>query len=191
MTTMVDLTRIMCVDDNVLVRETLERKFTAAEGFTWCGALSDTAHLLELASACQVEVILLEPNVGGPDPFLAIALLARELPSARVIVLSTTTSVDLLDKAFNAGAWGYLSKADRSLDIVRGAQRVAGGEFAMGPEVLSECRSHGFVEPVPTARAAAPRNPWLRRAAIRPSGRRNEPWWTTWSRRLSPQLVSY
>ena len=184
MTTMVELTRIMCVDQSQLVREALERKFTAAEGFAWCGALDDAGDLAQRAAACGANIVFLEFSYPGPDPFLAITALGAALPSVRVIVLSSTVSPALLDRAFDAGAWGYFSKADRGRDIVEGAQRVAAGEVAFGAEVLAVCgpmfgaappRGLLTTPPTRTAPAGATRASWA------PSRKR---WWR--SRALDP-----
>lgn len=127
--------RIMSVDDNQLVRETLERRFTEAEGFEWCGGLPDASCVLEKARTWAADVILLDLGMPGPDSFAAMRKLSQRLPNAKVVVLSGTVTPKLVDRALGGGASGYLSKADEGSAMVEVALRVAAGDVAIGPEV--------------------------------------------------------
>lgn len=131
--------RIMSVDDNQLVREALERRFTATEGFEWCGALPDARGLLARARDWRADLILLDLEMPGPDPFAAIRRLARRLPGAKVVVVSGSVTPGLVAKALGAGARGYLSKADEGRAMVEVAQEVAAGKVQTGPEVRAVC----------------------------------------------------
>jgi DNA-binding NarL/FixJ family response regulator len=41
---------------------------------------------------------------------------------------------DLIDRALDNGAWGYVSKNDGEEELVASLRKVAAGEFALGPE---------------------------------------------------------
>jgi DNA-binding NarL/FixJ family response regulator len=47
---------------------------------------------------------------------------------------------DLIDRAVEAGAWGYVSKGEGAETIVSAIHEVLAGRFIMGPEVAAEYR---------------------------------------------------
>lgn len=153
--------RIMSVDDNKLVREALERRFTATEGFEWCGALPDAKGLLARAREWRADLILLDLEMPGPDPFAAIRRLARHLPGAKVVVLSGSVTPGLVAKALSAGACGFLSKADEVRAMVEVAHEVAAGKVQVGPEVRAVCGPLSAEQ-----RQAAPSGSWSRVARM-------------------------
>ncbi len=149
--------RIMSVDDNQLVREALERRFTATEGFEWCGALPDARGLLARAREWRADLILLDLEMPGPDPFAAIKSLARRLPGAKVVVLSGSVTPGLVAKALGAGACGFLSKADEVRAMVEVVHEVAAGKVETGPEVRAVCGP-----PIAAQRRAPSSGSWSR-----------------------------
>ena len=50
-------------------------------------------------------------------------------------MLSGYVRPDYIDRAVEAGAWGYLSKNERPESILASIRSVAAGEFTLGPEV--------------------------------------------------------
>ena len=69
-----------------------------------------------------------------------VSELAAACPSARVIMLSGYVRSDYIDRAVEAGAWGYVSKNENTETILAAIQQVARGGFAMGSEVEAELR---------------------------------------------------
>jgi DNA-binding NarL/FixJ family response regulator len=132
--------RILCVDDNELVCQALERKFAGLDGFEWCGSLGDAADLVQRTVECEADVVLLDVDMPGPDALSCIPLIQKARPECRVVVLSGMLTQALVDKALDAGASGYLSKADSSGEIIEAVRRVAEGEIVFSPEVRVVCR---------------------------------------------------
>ena len=133
--------RIMCVDDNDLVCDALQRKFTDLDGFEWVGRLPDASGLMDAARASRPHVILMDLDMPGPKALEAIKRLAEALPSSRVLVLSGLLTPQLVDQVFEAGAWGYLSKDVSSPQIIDAARRVAAGDTVQSFEVQMACGS--------------------------------------------------
>lgn len=126
---------VLCVDDNRFVAEAVAAKLRLAGGFRWAGSLDSAEHLVETAVRCAPDIILLDVDMPGTDPFEAMRELSRRGSAARVIIFSGYLHPDLLDRAIRIGAWGYITKSDGEEALLAGIHRVAAGEFALSPEV--------------------------------------------------------
>jgi DNA-binding NarL/FixJ family response regulator len=132
--------RVMCVDDNDFVAEAIRRKLSLDPGFAWAGWLPEARQLVEKVKENNADVVLLDIDMPGKDSFEALSELATACPSARVIMLSGYVRSDYIDRAVEAGAWGYVSKNENTETILSAIQQVARGGFAMGSEVEAELR---------------------------------------------------
>jgi two-component system invasion response regulator UvrY len=129
--------KVLCVDDNDFVAEAIERKLRREPGFEWAGWLPDTINLTERARTSGADVVLLDVDIPGRDSFEALAELTAAEPTIRVIMLSGHVRTDYIDRAVEAGAWGYLSKGEENEVILGAIRRVAAGGFALGNEAES------------------------------------------------------
>jgi len=127
--------RVLCVDDHAFLAEGLRSKISLELDMEYVGWLPDATDLVKEAKERGADVVTLDIEMPGPDPFEALAEVQRRAPEVRVIVLSAYVKDRYLDAAVEAGAWGFLSKADDPDSIVQAIRRVAGGEFALGPSV--------------------------------------------------------
>ena len=126
--------RVLCVDDNDLVAEAIGRKLTLAGGFTWLGRLCEADELIEETRRLRPHVVLLDIDMPGADPFEMLAQLTRESPDTAVLMLSGHVRIDLIERAIEAGALGYVSKNEATHTLIDAIQRAAHGEFVLGPE---------------------------------------------------------
>ncbi len=133
---------VLCVDDNDLVAEGLRIKLTSAEDFHWIGHLATAEQLVETAYRLQPQVVLLDIDMPGRDPFQALQQLSELLPSVRVVMLSGYVQHGLIDRAIESGAWGYVSKHQGADSILSAIRQVAQGEFTLGHDVEEEYRRH-------------------------------------------------
>ena len=127
--------RVLCVDDHAFLAEGLRSKISLEPDMEYVGWLPDATDLVKEAKEREADVVTLDIEMPGPDPFESLAEVQRRAPEVRVIVLSAYIKDSYLDAAVEAGAWGFLSKADDPDTIVSAIRRVAGGKFALGPSV--------------------------------------------------------
>ncbi len=132
--------RVMCVDDNDFVAEAIRRKLSLDQDFAWAGWLPEARGLVEKVKEAKADVVLLDIDMPGKDSFEALRELAAACPSARVIMLSGYVRTDYIDRAVEAGAWGYVSKNENTETILAAIRQVSKGGFAMGSEVEAELR---------------------------------------------------
>ena len=123
---------VLCVDDNRFVAEALEEKLSTADGYRWLGHLMDADGLFDHVKRLKPDVVLLDIDMPGPDPFAALQEITTKCPDVAVLILSGYVRPELIDRAIDAGASGYLSKGDGADSLLSDIRRAAQGEFVLG-----------------------------------------------------------
>lgn len=126
--------RVLCVDDSGFVADTLRRYLSPDRGFEWVGRLHSSLGLAEEVGRCGPDVVVLDADMAGPDVFEATDDLARRFPSAHVVMLSGHVGPELIDRAIDAGAWGFVSKNDDAESIIGAVRGAAAGAFVLRGE---------------------------------------------------------
>ena len=127
--------RVLCVDDHAFLAEGLRSKLALESDIEFLGWLPDASNLVQEVLERKADVVTLDIDMPGPDPFEAITDLQRRCPDARAIMLSAYVRDSYIDAAVDAGAWGYLSKSDDPDHIVSAIRAVVNGQFHFGPSV--------------------------------------------------------
>ena len=131
--------RVLCVDDNPMVADGVRiRLQLESDGhrFEWAGHVQNADELVATVRRTLPHVVLLDIDMPGKDAMAALAELAEAAPEVRTIILSGYSREDYLDRAVEAGAWGYISKNDAPEQIVEAVRRVMRGQFAFGQSLL-------------------------------------------------------
>ncbi|HXC39765.1 MAG TPA: response regulator transcription factor [Burkholderiales bacterium] len=118
--------KVLLVDDHATVREGL-RTMLGNEPDMEVDSAEDGRDALKLARELKPDVVVMDvtmPRLNGID---ATAQLKRALPHANVIVLSMHDSVEVVQRAFEAGASGYLLKESTGWEIVDAIRAVRAG----------------------------------------------------------------
>lgn len=131
--------RVFCVDDHAFLIEGLQSRFEKTRDIEVVGTLESADGLVAAAEESKPNVILLDIEMPGRDPFETIDDLRSRCPDCRVILLSAFVRHSYLDVAVKVGAWGYVSKRDAPSAIIDAIKQVAEGRFAFSPEVISRC----------------------------------------------------
>lgn len=149
--------RVLCVEDNKYVADAIERKLCDDDRFEYVGWASNRNQVESALGNNPPAVVCLDYNIPGLDTIDLIKLIGLRSPGTRVMMLSGDSRESVVDQAVKAGAWGYLSKAECSADIVSAIWRVAHGEFVLSSHVLA---------------TAPPKEP------TKPSGKGFMSWWS-------------
>jgi DNA-binding NarL/FixJ family response regulator len=133
--------RILCVDDHAFLVEGLRTRFELEDDLDCVGRLASADGLVHEAKRLTPDIVLLDIDMPGPDPFEAITDLQRHCPACRVVMLSAFVRDHYISSAFKAGAWGYFSKNEEAAEIIDGIRTVAQGRVAMGSTVQQRCNA--------------------------------------------------
>ena len=119
----------MCIDDNVLLIDALERRLNMEPGFTGLHRVDDLVTAVETAARLQPSVVLLDIDLpGGVDALGILDALVQRLPSVRVLVFTGYPSGDLVRRTMSRGAWGFVSKGTTSDRLISAIRRVVDGQ---------------------------------------------------------------
>jgi DNA-binding NarL/FixJ family response regulator len=122
----------ICDDDNV-ADEGLAQLLSDA-GFEIVGDEGDGGTGL-LAAAGSPDVLLMDLSVARGDGVAAIRRLRAAYPDLPVVVLTSCLDRDWILDSLDAGASGYLLKAEESAELVHGLHAAARGESPLSPAV--------------------------------------------------------
>lgn len=142
------LTRVMCVDDHAFLVEGLRSRLSMEPGLNFVGAMQSTDHLLEEVDRLRPDVLVMDIEVPGGDVFEIMNVLRKQHPEVKVLVLSAYVRDRYIDSAIQAGAAGYISKADKPQTIVDAIKLVSTGEKFYSPEALQRVRDDRAVPAV-------------------------------------------
>jgi DNA-binding NarL/FixJ family response regulator len=120
---------VMCIDDNVLLVDALERRLNLEPEFSGLHRVSDLSHAVEEAAAVNPSVVLLDIDLpGGVDAMAILDQLVERLPGSRAIVFTGYPTGDLVRRTMSRGAWGFVSKGVTSERLIAAIRRVVAGQ---------------------------------------------------------------
>ena len=120
---------VMCIDDNVLLVDALERRLNLEPGFSGLHRVEDPARSAEEAARLRPSVILLDVDLpGGIDAVGILDRIVSELPGSRVVVFTGYPTGDLVRRTMSRGAWGFVSKGVTSDRLIAAIRRVVAGQ---------------------------------------------------------------
>jgi len=138
--------RLLLVDDHPVMRAALANLLSFEQDFQIVGEADDGESALRLWREKRPDVCLLDVTMAGMDGFETLRRIRAISPAARVLMLTSSDSVEDMEQAVEAGAQGYLTKNvvyDELVASIRDAhaggrpiakklQRTAGGESNAG-----------------------------------------------------------
>lgn len=128
--------RVLIVEDHALVTQGLELMLGSAPGVTVAGAAASAAEAFEKIARNDVDVVLMDVNLGRSIDGLEATRRIKEMaPATRVLVLTMYTDTETVSEAIKAGADGYLTKATTREALLQGIRDVAEGRSVLDPNV--------------------------------------------------------
>ncbi len=124
--------RIALADDQVLVRAGL-RALLQAQGIEVACEADDGERLLEALATTAVDVVLSDIRMPGMDGLQALEQLRARGDRTPVLLLTTFDEADLLLRASEAGAQGFLLKDAAPEDLRDAIARLAAGQTLLQP----------------------------------------------------------
>jgi DNA-binding NarL/FixJ family response regulator len=110
--------RILIVDDHEIFRRGLRSLLESRADWEVCGEATDGRDAVDKAKQLQPDVIVLDitmPRLNGLD---AVALIRKEVPPAKVVILSQHQPALMKQVALAAGAGAYVTKSEVSRELM-------------------------------------------------------------------------
>ena len=134
--------RVVVAEDQALVRAGLVTILRTDSGMDVVGEAADGAAATALALAHRPDVALLDVRMPVLDGLAATRRIVQEVPSTRVVVLTTFGQDEVVFEALRSGASGFLLKDTRPEDLLATVHAVAAGEARLDPAVVPSVMAH-------------------------------------------------
>jgi len=134
--------RILTVDDHPVLREGIAAVLANETDMALVAEANNGREAVEQFRTHRPDVTLMDlqmPIMGGSEAIVAIR---EQFPDARIIVLTTYSGDVQADRAFKAGACGYLLKSMLRKELVETIRAVHGGKKRIPPEIAVEMAEH-------------------------------------------------
>jgi DNA-binding NarL/FixJ family response regulator len=112
-------TRILLVDDHELMREGLRSILEDEEGVEIVGECSGGREAVALALQLEPEIVVMDVGMKDMNGIEATRQIRAELPEVEVIALSSHSDSRYVNAMLEAGACGYVLKANAYADLRR------------------------------------------------------------------------
>lgn len=121
-------TRILCVDDHAEIRRLFELVMRDNPEFELVGTSEGAEELEARVEELSPDVVILDLSMYGRDPLDAMRSVKERVPGTRFLVSSSWDDEETIDRAFQAGASGYLVKEGNFDALADAIRRVAKDE---------------------------------------------------------------
>jgi DNA-binding NarL/FixJ family response regulator len=145
------LTRVLLVDDQSLLRQSLAMIIDNEPDLTVVGQASDGVEAVLQARATRPDVVLMDVRMPRLDGLEATRRICADpvLGTCRVLVLSMFELDEYVYEALQAGASGFLLKDARPAELADAVRRTHRGESLFAPSILTRLVAHYVAAPRP------------------------------------------
>ncbi len=129
--------RILLVEDQTLMRQGLLTILELSPGFAVVGEAENGQQAVELALRLRPDVILMDIQMPTMNGIEATTQITRQLPAAKVILLTTFDYDEYVFAGIQAGARGYVLKDIPAAELLDTIRRVQAGESIIQPRLAT------------------------------------------------------
>lgn len=127
--------RILLADDHNLTRAGLRLLLEQIEGVEVLGEADNGRDAVALAKQLTPQLIIMDISMPEMNGIEALTRISKDVPFARVIILSTHSDETHVLDALRAGAAGYLLKSAATQDLQAAVEAVTKGGTFLSPQV--------------------------------------------------------
>ena len=121
--------KLLLVDDHALMLDSIAAVLSTEEDFGVVGTAESGAQALPLVRQLAPDLVLLDVYMPAMDGFTCLAMIRARFPTVKVVMLSGESDRRTIERAFGAGASGYIVKSINPRDIASALRQVVDGTF--------------------------------------------------------------
>jgi NarL family two-component system response regulator LiaR len=129
-----DPIRVLLVDDHAVVRSGLSAFLLAYDDLALVGEAASGEVAVRLCDRLQPDVVLMDLVMPGMDGAQATRAIREKCPAIEVIALTSFKEKELVERALEAGAIGYLLKNVSAGELARAIREAHAGRPTLAPE---------------------------------------------------------
>lgn len=134
---MSDRTSVLLVDDHRMFADALDALLSATEGVDSMGTVPSGEDMLGRCAKECPDVVLMDIDLPGMDGIEATRRLREVCPDAQIVAITALESGDLVARAIEAGASGFVPKSQAADELMQVIRRAAAGEIVIPAEDLA------------------------------------------------------
>jgi two-component system response regulator DesR len=135
--------RLLVADDQELIRSALVALLALEEDFEVVASVGRGDEVVAAAKAHRADVALLDIEMPGIDGLAAAAVLAKEVPGCRALIVTTFGRPGYLRRAMESGASGFVVKDCPPEQLADAIRRVVAGERVVDPVLAATALADG------------------------------------------------
>lgn len=135
--------RVLLAEDQALVRGALAALLALEADIEVVASVGRGDEVVPAAFSVQPDIALLDIEMPGGDGLAVAQALRGQLPSCRVVILTTFGRSGYLRRAMASGAVGFLLKDAPASELAVALRRVMEGERVVDPELALAALSEG------------------------------------------------
>jgi two-component system response regulator DesR len=135
--------RVLLAEDQAMVRGALAALLTLEGDIEIIAEVGRGDEVVVVALATRPDVALLDIEMPGCDGLTAAAALHAQLPSCRILILTTFGRPGYLRQAMESGVVGFLLKDAPSAQLATAIRRAMAGERVVDPKLAMAALSEG------------------------------------------------
>jgi two-component system, NarL family, response regulator LiaR len=128
--------RVMLVDDHTMVRRGLATFLKVFDDLELVGEAAGGEAAVQLCERIRPDVVLMDMVMPEVDGATATRAIRQRFPSVQVIALTSFTEEDLVQRAIQAGAIGYLIKDVSAEELAEAIRAAHAGRGTLSPAAL-------------------------------------------------------
>jgi DNA-binding NarL/FixJ family response regulator len=129
--------RVLVVDDHALVRLGLMTLINDQPDMTVVSEAGSAVEALREVEHHQPQVVLMDIRMPGEGGLEATRQITKRFPDCKVVILTSFADDELVLRAIQAGAAGYVLKEADNDDLLRAVRAAARGEALLDPATTS------------------------------------------------------
>ncbi|WP_332675247.1 response regulator transcription factor [Aromatoleum sp.] len=134
-------TRLVLADDHQMFRHALRAMLEKQPGMKIVGEASNGDELIDIVTHQPVDIVCVDIGMPGMNGIEATRRLMALRPQIKVIGLSAFSDRQFVLDLLNAGATGYVTKAEAGEELLRAIQTVQLGKTYLCPDVAATVTS--------------------------------------------------
>ena len=119
--------RVVIADDHRLMLDGIRKALESDEGFEIVGETLDGAQVLPIVMRTTPDLVLLDVRMPRMDGLQCLDEIVKRFPEIKVVMLSASTSPELIAAALRRGASAYLAKSVDPSDLPSTLRQVLDG----------------------------------------------------------------
>ena len=129
--------RVAIVDDQIIFRRALRGFLARKDGIEVVAEAGDGYSAVRIVEEHHPDVVLMDINMPLRDGIEATRIITAKFPKTSVIVLSMGEDDVSSTRAYQAGAFYYLSKSCSCMDILRAVKSCSMSQFSAAGQKLA------------------------------------------------------